>query len=219
MSILANADNYSFNVGNLRKLFIYSSVKLTGSSNENLKNLFLQWCNDYKGCLWRPVHFVSKKGIERYNVQLVSPREDTCFRLKNLSHNSNYIEIGDILYAIPPLLSIVRESNHSFKIKNKGQDIFFQPMLFTQKDFKDLEFDITLSLMNRNYNLNLYGKSFLKNHLTSLEMAQLSDYISSTRPIGTVHGPVVPNPNGSLMGLIGSENKIHPCQQFYIKFL
>lgn len=215
---LANADNYNFSIGNLRNLFIYSEKRLTGISDVTAKELFLEWCNQYKGCLWRPINRITRKAIERYDVQLVSPREDIAFRLKNVSQGSNPIETGDKLYAIPPLFSIVRETNHTFKIKNKEHDIFVQPMLFTEKDYEDLKFDIALSIMNPNYNLQLYGKSFLKNHLTTKDMVQLIGYLSSIRPIGIVYGPVVPNPNGSIMGYIGAENKISPCQQFYIKF-
>lgn len=216
--ILANSDYYTFDVSDLRKLFIYSPTKLTGISEKKAKDLFLQWCHDYKGVLWSPIHNMARQFQERYSIQLVSSKQNHTYCLKNLSHNSKCLETGDKIYAIPPLLSIVRESNHIFKINNKEQDIFLQPMLFNEKDYDDLKFDLVMSIMQPHIELKTIGKSFLKNKLSASELITLTDCLSYLKPVGTVFGPVTANPNGSIMGLIGSENKIHPCQRFHIKF-
>ena len=221
---LANADKRHFDVDDLKKIYICTDKGLNFVSPDQAKDLFLEWVSIYHMCLWRPV----KKKVVRFNINTLAidldgSTNEKAVIMRNLRVGANDLEVGDVIYALPPLLvqGIAKTACHRYTISGDTTNVYLHPMLLTQKDYEDLEHDLTLAhLLNDidgETSMKTIGKSCLKQHLSIKDMKTVARFIKRLHPVGTVLSPV-DNKGSSVPGVLAPECTIKHNQRFRLQY-
>lgn len=216
---LANSDKYSFDIQDLKQVFPNTTQTLDHVTPEAAINLFLQWISEFHMPLWRPVYRKTIKfNVNRLHIELDGTKNDKYIIMKNLRVDMNTLETGDIIYAMPPLLSLLtRAKHHGYKITGEPNYVFIHPMLLTARDYEDLQYDLNLVTINskniKNVNLKENGRSSFKKCLSAEQMLQVARFLPKLEKVGVVRGPV-----DQQNCYYSTENTILYNQRFKLKY-
>ena len=215
--ILANVEEYKHITLDLENMYIKMPTYDMGIER-NANALFKQWCKQYQKKMWRPIDFIKKITLGTYEYEVEAPNQDKYCPLRNLGIMNSTLDVSTKVFALPPHFGVTRKDNHTFKIKGRECDTYVQPMIISEADYSDLKNDLLMCTMYKEFNVKTYGRSFLKNYLKREDFLDLTNELSNLDYLGIVRGPVTIRGNRHLMGRIGDDSKIKPCEKFLIEF-
>ena len=193
--LLGNSDKWTFEVEDIKKVFLSTTHTINNITDIDARDLFMKWISEFNMAIWRPIKRKSLNfNINRLRIELDGTKDDKPIFMRNLRMDKKSLETGDIIYVMPPLLSLTASRHHSFAIEGEFNNIFVHPMLLTNSDYEHYLHDCKLVSLYAdnldNLNLKEVGRSPFKKYLMNHDMLELAKYLPKLKKLGVVQGPI-----------------------------